>query len=88
LTLSETTAAPMFFKHFPVLKRFRYTGLITSLASLLIYLLLAFEVPCMTKDYGCVGILFFLIPSGICFLFGLRYFERQEAKEKERTLDR
>jgi MFS transporter, MHS family, proline/betaine transporter len=84
----ETPAAPMFFKHFPVLKRFRYTGLITSLASLLVYLLLAFGIPWMTKDYGCVGILFFLVPSGICFLFGLRYFERKEAEERKKTLAR
>jgi MFS transporter, MHS family, proline/betaine transporter len=81
-------AAPIFFKHFPTLKRFRYAILIRAFSTLSTFGIVSIGFELVTKEFGINGTLFILIPIVGCFAWGLNYFEGQEAKERERTLAR
>jgi MFS family permease len=88
LRFDHIPAAPIFMKHFPVLKRFRYTSFILSLAASLTYLLTAFGLVFLTKELGYFGILLVFIPFGVCFAWGVRYFEKMEETEKKQAIER
>jgi MFS transporter, MHS family, proline/betaine transporter len=79
-----TPAAPIFFKYFPALKRFRYISFINSLATLLTYLLTSFGLAFFTKYFTQgLSILFIFVPFSLCFTWAIRYFEKKEEKSKQ-----
>jgi len=73
-------AAPVLIKHFPVLKRFRYSSFILSLAAVITYVITSFGLVFLTKSLGNNAVLFIIIPVGMCFGWAVRYFEKKEAK--------
>jgi MHS family proline/betaine transporter-like MFS transporter len=77
-----TPAAPIFFKYFPALKRFRYTSLIRSVAITFSYTTTSFLLAYATKQLGQSGILLIFIPFSICFAWGIYYFEQREQMQK------
>jgi MFS family permease len=78
--LEESPAGAMFFKHFPVLKRFRYTAVLTALAETILYAVSAFGMTWATQKFGYSGIFLIFVPTGILFALALRYFESKEFK--------
>jgi MFS family permease len=80
-------AAPIFIKHFPVLKRFRYSSFLLSSAYLSIYIITSFGLVLLSKQFGHMSILLFFIPFGICFAWAIGYFEQKEKAEKKQQLD-
>ncbi len=88
LRFDHIPAAPIFMRHFPVLKRFRYTSFILSIAASLTYILTAFGLVFLTKKLGYSGILLVFIPFGVCFAWGIYYFEQEEEEEKKQTIER
>lgn len=71
-------ATPIFYKHFPILKRFTYTSLISAVAKLLTYFITSFGLVYATKYYGYYGIFLILFPTGLMFYISVRYFEKKE----------
>ena len=71
-------ATPIFYKYFPVMKRFTYTSLISSFAKLMTYAITSFGLVYSTQYFGYYGIFIILIPVGLLFYFGVRHFEMME----------
>ena len=74
----DVPASPVFYKHFPIIKRFTYTSLLSSFAKLMTYAITSFGLVYSTKYFGYYGIFLILIPVGIVYYFAVKYFEGLE----------
>ncbi len=79
--LGTTPAIPIFFKHFPILKRFTYSSLIYSLSRAVMYVITSVGILYLIKLFGSIGILIITLPIIIGFLWGVSYFEKLEQTE-------
>ena len=71
-------ATPIFYKHFPVLKRFTYTSMLSAVAKLTTYLLTSFGLVYLTQSLSYYGLLVIFIPIGLMFFISVRHFEKLE----------
>jgi MFS transporter, MHS family, proline/betaine transporter len=78
--LSCLPAVPILFKYFPVLTRFRYAGMVRSLATVLTYVITSIGWVFVTNAFGHKGIFIILVPIGILFWWSVLYFENQESE--------
>lgn len=77
-------AAPItsiFYKYFPVFKRFTYISFIYALSRALTYLITSFGFVYLVKYFGNNGVLVIMIPICIGYAFGLRYFQNLEKSD-------
>lgn len=74
----DVPASPVFYKHFPIIKRFTYTSLLSSFAKLMTYAITSFGLVYSTRYFGYYGIFLILIPVGIVYYFAVKYFEGLE----------
>lgn len=73
-------ATAIFYKHFPVFKRFTSTSLIGALSRALMYIITSFGLAYLTEYFDYWGILMIMVPITIGYYFGLRHFEQLEKK--------
>ena len=74
-----TTPAPaIFFIHFPILKRFRYAGILYALSRALLYIVTSFGFVYLTNILGHWGLLVIFVPILVLFKFGTNHFEKLE----------
>ncbi|MBN8523685.1 MAG: MFS transporter [Rickettsiales bacterium] len=71
-------AVSIFFKHFPVFKRFTYTSLIYAISRALMYIITSFGIIYLTKYFGHYGLLIVIIPLNIGCVLGINHFENLE----------
>ncbi|QQV74906.1 Putative sialic acid transporter [Rickettsia tillamookensis] len=71
-------AAPIFYKYFPVFKRFTYTSMLSAIAKLFTYIITSFGLVYITNYLGYWGLFLIFIPVGITFFMGVTYFEKME----------
>ena len=76
-------ASPIFYKYFPVFKRFTYTSMLSAIAKLFTYIITSFGLVYITNYLGYWGLFLIFIPVGITFFMGVTYFEKME---KNRSL--
>lgn len=69
-------AGPIFYSHFPIFKRFTYTGFAYALSRAIMHLTTSFGFIFLFEYLGHYGILVIMIPILIGFLFGLNHFEK------------
>ncbi|WP_245969186.1 MFS transporter [Candidatus Rickettsia colombianensi] len=77
----DTPAMPIFYRHFPVFKRFTYTSFIYALSRAMMYVLTSFGLIYLTEFFGHWGMLVIMIPISIGFMFGLNHFEKLDKTE-------
>ena len=78
--LGTVPAIPIFFRHFPVLKRFTYSSLIFSLSRAIMYVSTSLGILFLVKHFSSLGILIITLPVTVGFLWGVLYFEQLEQK--------
>ncbi len=83
--LGKVPAAAIFFKHFPTVKRFRYTGTINALAKSAGYFAGPYLIAVSTDKFDCKGVWFVFIPISAIFFISLRYFEKKELQASIRA---
>jgi len=71
-------AAPIFYKHIPILKRFQYTGLAYALGRAVMFAITTYSLVWLIEWYGNIGLLIIVIPSLTAYSFSLFYFDRLE----------
>ncbi|WP_341757014.1 MULTISPECIES: MFS transporter [unclassified Candidatus Tisiphia] len=74
-------AAPansVFFKHFPVFKRFTYASVIYATSRALVYLITSVSLVYLTECFSQWGLYFITIPTIIGCAYGLSYFIKLE----------
>ena len=69
-------AGPIFYSHFPIFKRFTYTGFAYALSRAIMHLTTSFGFIFLFEYLGHYGILVIIIPILIGFSFGLNHFEK------------
>jgi MHS family proline/betaine transporter-like MFS transporter len=74
----SSPATSIFYKYFPVFKRFTYIGFLYALSRAITYIITAFGLVYLVEYFGNYGILVIMIPICIGYFFGLRYFEKLE----------
>lgn len=75
---SQTPAMPIFFKHFPVFKRFTYVNVTYAIAHALMYIITSFGITYFVQVFGNYGLLVIIVPLMIGYAFGLYHFEKLE----------
>jgi len=80
LACDASPANAIFFKHFPVFKRFTYTSVIYAISRAVIYAITSFGLIYLTKYFGNYGILFIIIPVILGCAYGLSHFIKLEKK--------
>jgi MHS family proline/betaine transporter-like MFS transporter len=80
--LGTVPAIPIFFRHFPVLKRFTYSSLIYSLSRAIMYVVTSVGILYLAKHFSNLGILIMILPVTTGFLWGVLYFEKLEQAEE------
>ncbi len=76
-------ASPIFYKYFPIFKRFTYTSVLSAIAKLLTTFITSFGLVFATKSYGYWGLFLIIVPVGILFFIGVSYFEKMERLNTE-----
>lgn len=76
-------ATSIFYKYFPVFKRFTYISFTYALSRALTYLVTSFGLVYLTESFGNLGILIIMMPICLGYLIGLRHFEKLERGSNE-----
>lgn len=71
-------AVSIFFKYFPVFKRYTYNSMIYATSRALMYIITSFGILFLTKYFGHWGLLIIMIPIIIGSTFALRHFQKLE----------
>lgn len=74
-------AVPIFYKHFPIFKRFTAASLLYALAYAVAYAGTAFGLTYLIAYLGYWGLLVLMIPGLVAYGYGLNYFTELERKE-------
>ncbi|MDD9334644.1 MAG: MFS transporter [Rickettsiaceae bacterium] len=69
-------ALPIFFKKFPVFKRFTYNSMIYAISRAGMYLVTSFGMIYLTKYFGSYGLLVIMMPILIGCMLGLNHFQK------------
>jgi MFS family permease len=73
-------AEPIFYKSFPIFKRFTAASLLYALAYGLAYTVTAFGLTYLIQYFGYWGLLVLMVPALVGYGYGLHYFIEQERK--------
>ncbi len=76
--LEAYPAKSIFFKHFPVLKRFTYSCVLHAISHACTYVIISFGFIFLVKWFGQMGVLFLLAPVCLGVGLSMRYFEKLE----------
>jgi MFS family permease len=71
-------ASAIFYKYFPIFKRFTYSSIVYALAHATISIVTSFGFIYCTKYMGQIGILCIMLPIVISYGFGIFYFAKLE----------
>ncbi|XVN43126.1 MAG: hypothetical protein RCG15_02225 [Candidatus Rickettsia vulgarisii] len=69
---------PIFFKHFPVFKRFTFGSLAYAFAKMLMSVISSFSIIYLTDYFGNWGLLLIMLPICFGFYYGIMHFIRLE----------
>jgi MFS family permease len=75
-------ATSIFYKYFPVLKRFTYISFTYALSRAVTYVIASFGLVYLTRHLGSWGTLIISCPVFLGYILGLRHFEKLENQEK------
>ncbi|WP_341748969.1 MFS transporter [Candidatus Tisiphia endosymbiont of Sialis lutaria] len=72
------SAASIFYKQFPVFKRFRCVSISFAMVKAIMYVVVSFGLVYLIKYFGNWGIAMFFVPFMVAYGFGLYHFETLE----------
>ena len=80
---SEFPATPIFYKSFPVLRRFTSASFIYATSRAIMYLISSFGLLYLTKHLGNWGILIIMVPIAIGYGYGLFHFRKINQEDRK-----
>lgn len=84
--IDTAPASPVFYQHFPILKRFTYGGLTYAISRAFMYIIVSFGLVFLIDIFGNYGLLIIFAPLMLAFYLGLKHFiklERELDDDKE-----
>ncbi len=76
----EFPAAPIFYKNFPIFKRFTYSCMTYALGRGIMFGITSFGLVYLIEYFGNYGMLLISVPTLIAYRLGLSHFENLEKK--------
>jgi MFS transporter, MHS family, proline/betaine transporter len=76
----EFPASPIFYKHFPIFKRFTYSCMIYALGRAIMFIITSFGLVYLIEYFNNWGILLISLPTLLTYKFALSHFENLEEK--------
>ncbi|WP_375331592.1 MFS transporter [Candidatus Tisiphia endosymbiont of Temnostethus pusillus] len=73
-----SSANSIFFKHFPIFKRFTYVSAIYAVSRAIVYFITSVSLIYLTEYFGQLGLYFITIPTTAGFAYGLSHFIKLE----------
>lgn len=73
-----SSAIPIFFKYFPIFKRFTYTSFTFALVHAIMHVINSFGLVYLIEYFSHWGILIITLPLGVGYAFGLKHFVKLE----------
>jgi len=70
-------AASVFYKHFPIFKRFRYSSFMHAISKIIVYITTSFGLVYLA-DINYYGTLVIMLPLGVLFLLSVSHFQKLE----------
>lgn len=77
---SEFPAIPIFYKSFPVFKRFTYASFIYASSRAAMYVISSFGLVYLTERFNNLGLLMIVIPIIIGYSLGISHFKKLEVE--------
>ena len=77
-TANTMPAAPIFFRHFPVFKRFTYSSFLYALVRTLVYPITSFGLVYLLRYFGNWGLLLLFVPVLAGYGWAFLHFEKLE----------
>jgi MFS family permease len=74
----------VFFKYFPVFRRFTYSAFIYALSRALVYVVTSVSLIYLTDYFGHLGLFFVIVPTFLGFIYGIRHFIMLEEASGQR----
>lgn len=71
-------AAAIFYKHFPIFKRFTCAGMTYAISRAFMYIITSFGLVLLVKLYNSWGVLMIMLPVTIGFACALQHFVKLE----------
>ncbi len=71
-------AISIFYKYFPIFKRFTYCAFMFAMSRMVMYVITSFGLIYLTEYLGNYGLLVIIIPVMIGYTFGILHFEKLE----------
>lgn len=81
-SLETSPAISIFFQHFPVHCRFRYSSMLYAISRAMLYVTTSFGLVYLTNLLGNFGIWVIALPVSIGFLWGVHHFTNLDAAER------
>ena len=81
--LYPNPAIPIFYKNFPIFKRFTYSSVLQAMSRVLMYVVTSVGMAYLAKLFGHYGILFIMVPLTLAFYWGVCHFEKLEENRQE-----
>ncbi|MGX6960624.1 MAG: MFS transporter [Rickettsia endosymbiont of Pentastiridius leporinus] len=78
----SSSGLPIFFKYFPIFKRFTSIALSFAISRAFMHVVTSFGFVYIIEYFGNWGLLIIMLPTGLGFLFGLSHFEALEKKNE------
>jgi hypothetical protein len=76
--IDTAPASPVFYQHFPILKRFTYGGLTYAISRAFMYIIVSFGLVFLIDICGNYGLLVIFAPLMLAFYLGLKHFTKLE----------
>ena len=83
-----TPAIPIFYKHFPIFKRFTYATFTYALSRAFIYVITSFGLVYFSSFFGHYVVLVVMLPTAALFRYGIYHFEMLERISESPTYDK
>lgn len=80
-----TPAVPIFYKHFPIFKRFTYATFTYALSRAFIYVITSFGLVYFSQYFGNWVVLIVMIPTSLTFIYALHHFEVLEKEVQHQS---
>ena len=81
-SFAEFPAMPIFYKHFPVFKRYTYACVTYALGRAIMFVITSFGLVYLVDYFGNWGILVIAIPTLFCYGFALSHFYKLDKAGK------
>ncbi len=79
--LDTVPAVPIFYKHFPIFKRFTAAAFLYALSRAIMYVITSFGLIYLLNKFGNWGLYVIMLPTVIAYWLGVRHFDELEQND-------